>query len=227
MSPFFLHHHGPISCVHSKQWAHIPWYMCFSDLCPEREPRCMWECSGLIHWWILFTSRLRQKCRMLIDVYSCTCTVYIACTSWPSVAFSSRRFWNYIIHLLWMYLFFPCNLYVLLIWFIQVSVLTTYALWNKNRIVLIAMLSAPFVSPMPWPHPSSWLQRLWITQAMMPLLMVCIPTFPHYYSHIFTPLSQFFFFKKNRYCPLDHRPCVWHTLFAGGLNYCTYFHGYH
>jgi hypothetical protein len=30
-----------------------------------------------------------------------------------------------------------------------------YALWNDNRIVLIAMVSALFVSHMPTPHPSS------------------------------------------------------------------------
>ncbi|KAG2040854.1 hypothetical protein BDR03DRAFT_68183 [Suillus americanus] len=36
-------------------------------------------------------------------------------------------------------------------------VLRTYALWNKNRILLVVMLSTLFVSHMPSPHPSSML----------------------------------------------------------------------
>jgi hypothetical protein len=77
-------------------------------------------------------------------------------------------------------------------------ILRTYALWNNNRIVLVAVLSAFFVSHMRTPHPSSCPSKATIVSSIS-LLLVAGATSDGLCSHfsltiilftIFAPLSQ-------------------------------------
>jgi hypothetical protein len=107
----------------------------------------------------MLTVKLRQKCGAMIIIYSGTCTVHTARTSLSSVFLSSYRFLPDINRLLWMYLSFPRHIHAPDPIYSVFFMLRTYALWNNNKVILVLMLSTFIVSPMLWPHPSSWLMN--------------------------------------------------------------------
>jgi len=73
----------------------------FSELHQERDPQCAWTHSGLQ---LILTAWHCQKCSILINSYSCTCTLHASNMSLSSAALSFRRFHPDVTHLLWKYI---------------------------------------------------------------------------------------------------------------------------
>lgn len=89
----------------------------FSELRRDRRPQCMWIYSGLT---LILTARVRQKCRILINVYSCTYTVHAPYGSLSSDALPLTAFSQISIICSECICSFLHNIYAFLIRFIQV-----------------------------------------------------------------------------------------------------------
>lgn len=97
-----VRHHRPVSYV---QYWRIPrnQLTCrvLVNFAPYENSKVCESIAGLLtHRRMMLTARLRQKCKILVNIYSGTCTVRATYTSCLSAALSFHRFRSGITHLL-------------------------------------------------------------------------------------------------------------------------------